>query len=148
MIQSLNLSVPRELTIALGPDLILMGGAMVLLLWAAWRPESARHQSAVAYGSIALALVTMVASGWYLLQGFTAPPGPIAVDNFRWMANVVILIGTVFAIALARDDNNRNGVGIAETGNRAAPIRVVLMGALLHAGDLVAVAAQPRTAVA
>jgi len=115
MIQSLNLSVPRELTIALGPDLILIGGAMLLLLWAAWRPESERHQGAVAYGSMVVALIAMVASAWYLLKGFTAPPGPIAVDNFRWMANVVILIGTVFAIALARDDNNRNGIGIAET---------------------------------
>ena len=115
MNQTLNLANPRELTIALGPDLILMGGAMVLLLWAAWRPDSERHQGSVAYGCIALAVITMIASAWYLLKGFTAAPGPIAVDNFRWMANVVILIGTVFAIALARDDNSRNGIGIAET---------------------------------
>jgi NADH-quinone oxidoreductase subunit N len=62
-----------------------------------------------------LALLTMLASGWYLLKGFTAPPGPIAVDNFRWMADAVILVGTVFAIALARDDNDRQGIGIAES---------------------------------
>jgi NADH-quinone oxidoreductase subunit N len=113
--QSLTLSVPRDLTIALGPDLLLMGGAMLLLLWAAWRPESAPHQRAVASASMVLAVLTMVAAGWYLLQGFTAPPGPIAVDNFRWMADVVILVGTVFAIALARDDNDRQGIGIAES---------------------------------
>ena len=44
----LDLSIPLQLTTALGPDLVLMGGAMLMLLWAAWRPESAAHQRAVA----------------------------------------------------------------------------------------------------
>src|SRR5439155_20478395 len=47
--------------------------------------------------------------------GYSATSGPIAVDNFRWMADVIILVGTVFAIALARDDNDRQGIGIAES---------------------------------
>ena len=42
--ERLDLSVPLNLTIALGPDLFLIAGAMVLLLWAAWRPDSAAHQ--------------------------------------------------------------------------------------------------------
>jgi NADH-quinone oxidoreductase subunit N len=113
--ETLNLSVPLELTIALGPDLLLMAGAMILLLWAAWRPDSARHQRAVAVASIILSLVTAGAVWWYLFHGYTAAPGPIAVDNFRWMADMVILIGTAFAIALARDDNDRQGIGIAES---------------------------------
>ena len=111
----LELLVPRDLTIALGPDLLLMGGAMILLLWAAWRPDSAAHQRAVANVSIGLALVTLVASAWYLLEGYTAAPGAIAVDNFRWMADVIIMLGTAFAIALARDDNDRQGIAIAES---------------------------------
>ena len=113
--RTLDLSHPADLTFALGPDLLLIVGAMLLLLWAAWRPESAAHQRSVANGSIALTLLTLVACAWYLLQGNTAPPGPIAVDNFRWMANVVILIGTAFAIALARDDNDRQGIVVAES---------------------------------
>ncbi len=113
--QSLDLSVSTQLTIALGPDLLLMGGAMVLLLWAAWRPDGAAHQRAVALASIGLAIATGAAVWWYLLQGHTtSPPGPIAVDNFRWMADLVILTGTVFAIVLARDDNDRQGIGTAE----------------------------------
>jgi NADH-quinone oxidoreductase subunit N len=111
----LDLTRPADLTFALGPDLLLIGGAMVLLLWAAWRPDSPAHQRSVANASIVLTLLTVVASVWYLLQGATAPPGPIAVDNFRWMADVVILIGAAFAIALARDDNDRQGIGIAES---------------------------------
>src|ERR671936_2989724 len=113
--ETLDLSVPLQLTIALGPDLLLMGGAMVLLLWAAWRPDSADHQRAVAVGCIILSVLTAGAVWWYLLRGYTAAPGPIDVDNFRWMADMVILIGTAFAIALARDDNDRQGIGVAES---------------------------------
>jgi NADH-quinone oxidoreductase subunit N len=113
--ERLDLTVPLQLTIALGPDLLLMAGAMILLIWAAWRPDSAAHQRSVANASIVLTLITLGVTWWYLLRGFTAAPGPIAVDNFRWMADLVILIGTVFAIALARDDNDRQGTGIAES---------------------------------
>ena len=111
----LDLRDPAQLTFALGPDLLLIGGAMLLLLWAAWRPDSSAHQRSVANASIVLTLLTLAASVWYLLEGATAPPGPIAVDNFRWMADVVILIGSAFAIALAKDDNDRQGIGIAES---------------------------------
>ena len=113
--RTLDLLRPADLTFALGPDLLLIVGSMLLLLWAAWRPDGAAHQRAVANGSIALAVLTLGACVWYLLQGHTAPPGPIGVDNFRWMANVVILVGTVFAIALARDENDRQGIGVAES---------------------------------
>lgn len=111
----LNLSIPLQLSIALGPDLLLLAGAMILLLWAAWRPDSDRHQRAVGSAAIVLALLTGGAVWWYLLRGFTAGPGPVAVDNFRWMADLIILIGTVFSIALARDDNARQGIGVAES---------------------------------
>ena len=37
-----DLSIPAQLTAALGPDLLLMGGAMILLLWAAWRRRATR----------------------------------------------------------------------------------------------------------
>jgi NADH-quinone oxidoreductase subunit N len=113
--EALDLSVPLQLTIALGPDLLLMGGAMILLLWAAWRPDGPSHQRTIASASIVLTILTASLTWWYLIHGYSAAPGPIAVDNFRWMADLVILIGTAFAIALARDDNDRQGIGIAES---------------------------------
>jgi NADH-quinone oxidoreductase subunit N len=116
MNRTLDLSVPMDLTIALGPDLLLMGGAMILLLWAAWRKDSAAHQRTIAIASIVLTLVVGVVIWYgYLTQPVTAGIGPIAVDNFRWMADLVILTGTGFAIALARDDNDRQSIGIAES---------------------------------
>src|SRR5687768_11169652 len=113
--RALDLSVPLQLTTALGPDLFLMAGAMVLLLWAAWRPESAAHQRRIATASMLVAVLTAGVTWWYLFEGFTAAPGPIAVDNFRWMADMIILIGTIFAIALSRDDNDRQGITAAES---------------------------------
>ena len=39
-----DLAIPSQLTAALLPDLTLMAGAMILLLVAVWRRESAEHQ--------------------------------------------------------------------------------------------------------
>ncbi len=103
----LNLSIPSQLSFALLPDLVLMGGAMLLLIWAAWRPESIRHQRAVGTAAIALLVITAVLIGWFMLQGVTASPGPVAVDRFRWIADLVLIVGTIATIALSMDYNER-----------------------------------------
>ena len=110
-----NLAIPSQLTAALLPDLILMGGAMLLLLFAVWRRESAEHQRVVGVLSIFLSVVTLVAVVVTMYRRGTAPPGPIAVDNFRWMMDVIILLGTIGALALGIDDNERAGTTTAET---------------------------------
>ncbi|PYP80177.1 MAG: NADH-quinone oxidoreductase subunit N [Gemmatimonadetes bacterium] len=110
-----NLSIPSQLMAALLPDLILMGGAMLLLLFAVWRRESLAHQRLVGLLSIALSVVTLVAVVVTMYRRGTAPPGPIAVDNFRWMMDVIILLGTIGALALGIDDNDRVGTTTAET---------------------------------
>ena len=114
MTTTLDLAIPSQLTLALVPDLVLMGGAMILLLWAAWRPESDAHQRNVGLGSIVLCGITILLTlNW--MGRFDAGPGPIALDNFRWSVDVVILLGTVFAIALSMDDNMRSGITAAES---------------------------------
>jgi NADH-quinone oxidoreductase subunit N len=110
-----DLAVPAQLMTALGPDLLLMAGASLLLLWAAWRPPSNRHQRTIGFASMALTIVVGVYAIWSLYQQRTATGGPIAVDNFRWMADAVILLGTLFAIALSIDDNERQGITVAES---------------------------------
>jgi len=114
MITNLDLTVPAQLTLALVPDLVLMGGGMLLLIWAALRPESDRHQRAVGMASIVLTGVTiLLCLAWS--SRYTAGTGPIALDNFRWLIDVVVLLGTVFAIALSMDDNMRSGITAAES---------------------------------
>ncbi len=110
-----NLAVPSQLTGALIPDLLLAAGAMVLLLVAVWRRESASHQRTVGVLSIGLCVATLVAVYVMMRQRGTATDGPIAVDNFRWMADIVILLGTIGALALGIDDNDRAGTVTAET---------------------------------
>jgi len=120
-----DLAIPAQLSAALIPDLILMGGAMILLLVAVWRRESPEHQRLVGYLSIALCVV-VIAAVWIMMNRAAvwrsehdfvvlATDGPIALDNFRWMADLVILAGTIFALALGIDDNDRAGTTTAET---------------------------------
>src|SRR4051812_45517749 len=93
-----DLAIPSQLSAALVPELVLMAGAMILLLVAVWRRESREHQRVVGLLSIGLCVVTMGVV-WYMMNHiasvvhdrgmFPATDGPIAVDNFRWMADLV-----------------------------------------------------------
>jgi len=110
-----DLAIPSHLAAALLPDLILIGGAMLLLLWAVWRRESASHQRGVGVLAIGICVATLVAVLLMMFDRPTASDGPIAVDNFRWMVDVVVLLGTIAAIALGIDDNDRTGTTTAES---------------------------------
>lgn len=110
-----DLSLPAQLSGALGPDLLLMGGSMLLLLWAGWRPESDEHQRSVGLLSMALCILTMVAVGYYAYAGYTATVGAIAVDNFRWAADEILLIATLGTIAMSLDYNKREGITPGES---------------------------------
>ena len=110
-----DLAIPSRLMAALVPDLILMVGAMILLLWAVWRRESASHQRNVGVLSIGVCVATLIAVLLMLFGRTEATDGPIAMDNFRWMVDIVILLGTIAALALGIDDNDRAGTTTAET---------------------------------
>lgn len=114
MITTLDLSNPAQLSLALVPDLVLMGGAMLLLVASAFRRDSDEHQRSIGIASIILCGITIIlALTW--ASRFTATAGPIAIDNFRWLMDVVILLGTVFTLALSMDDNMRMGITAAES---------------------------------
>ena len=110
-----DVSIPGQLMSALGPDLLLMGGAMILLLWSAWKPESETLQRNIGVTSIVLCVTVIVAIAFYVANGDRALPGIIAVDNFRWTADVVFLIATIGTIALSMDYNAREGITAAES---------------------------------
>ena len=71
----IDVTTPGGLTLALAPDLILMGGAMILMLWAAWRPDSASHQRSVGIGALVLTLITAAAVIWFAASGAKAKEG-------------------------------------------------------------------------
>ena len=110
-----DLSKPLELMAALTPDLVLIIGAMILVVVAALRPDSSRHQRVVGWASIVVTLLTIAAVIYFLIGGYGAGPGPIAVDNYRWMVDIVILLGTLLTLMLAIDDNDRELISTPET---------------------------------
>ena len=110
-----DLANPSQLMQAFGPDLVLMAGAMVLMLWAAWRPESNEHQRAVGMASLALIAVTIGLTFWYSTRGLSSNLGVIAVDDFRWAVDVICLLGAAGAIALGMEYNVRERILPAES---------------------------------
>jgi NADH-quinone oxidoreductase subunit N len=106
-----DLNLPGQLMAALLPDLLLMGGAMILMLVAAWRPESDEHQRLVGQGAMALIVGTIAAVIYMMVQGVSGSPGGvIAVDGFRWLVDLVVLFGALGTIALAIEHNRRDGI--------------------------------------
>jgi len=109
-----NLSIPAQLTAALGPDLLLLGGAMVLMLAAAWGRDSNERQRSVGMGSLILLGVVLGFVVWTASRNATAGAGVIAVDGFRWAADALFLLAAIIATALSIDYNAREGILAAE----------------------------------
>ncbi|HEV8410220.1 MAG TPA: NADH-quinone oxidoreductase subunit N [Gemmatimonadaceae bacterium] len=110
-----DLSVPTQLMQALTPDLVLMVGAMVLMLVAAWRPDSNEHQRLVGYCSIGVLLATLAVTLWFGNSGLSSGPGVIAVDGYRFAADSLFLLAALGAVALGIEYNGREGIFSAES---------------------------------
>jgi NADH-quinone oxidoreductase subunit N len=104
------LTMAAQLGVALAPDLLLMGGAMILLLWAAWHPETAQHQKTVGIASIVLTAIVLAAVIYASTLGHTAEPPGVARDAFRWVTDVVVLVATLCTLILSLDYNSREGM--------------------------------------
>ena len=90
---SLDLSLPRDLLLALLPELVLSGWAVLLLLFVAWRHRTVRDLR-IAGGITAAALVTTAAAVWWLWWNQTGAEGlaqMIAVDDYRWVTDWLFL---------------------------------------------------------
>ncbi len=109
-----DLSVPAQLSAALAPDLVLAVGAMILLLFAAWKSESEEHARRVGILSIILCALTAAIIVWMAFSGASAGEGVIAVDNFRWAIDLLIILTTIIALALAIDYSKTEGLVTAE----------------------------------
>ena len=110
-----DLNLPWDLTRALGPDLLLMAGAMLLTLFAAWGDESPARQRSVGWASIALVVATLAAVIYYWIMRWTATPGIVAVDDYRWTADIVLLVGTLLTLLFSIDYNDRVGITAGES---------------------------------
>ena len=110
-----DLTVPSQLAAALGPDLVLIAGATILMLWSAWKRESDQHQRNVGVAGLGVVLLTMAFVVEYWRTGVSAAPGVIAVDSFRWAADMIVLIGAFCTIGLSVEYNSREEITTAES---------------------------------
>src|SRR5215204_2972964 len=113
----LDLAVPGQLSLALLPDLALMAGAMLLLLYAAWGPATDGRQRAVGYASMAVLLLTLGLVGYFAWRGLSSVggAGAVALDGFRWVCDAILLLGALLTIALAIDYQSREGITAPES---------------------------------
>lgn len=113
---TLDLLIPSQLAHALLPDLLVMAGAMVLMLVAAWDRESAARQRRVGFGAMLVVVVAIAATVHMAVGGYTAAAGGvIAVDGYRWALDLIILLSALATIALSIEQNARDGILTAET---------------------------------
>ncbi len=105
-----DLSVPAQLIVCLGPDLVLAIGAMVLMLVAASQPDSEALQRRVGILSLWLVAITFSVVLFYASHRWTAKPGPIAMDEFRWASDAIFLVATFGTIAMSIDYNKRERI--------------------------------------
>jgi NADH-quinone oxidoreductase subunit N len=110
-----DLLKPAELMSALLPDIVLMVGAMGVMLFAAFGPESDKHQRNAGIASIVILLVTLGAVVYMAATNPGSGAGAIAVDRFRWTADVIFLLAALGTIALGIEYNSRESIFPAES---------------------------------
>jgi NADH-quinone oxidoreductase subunit N len=105
-----DLDLPLQLASALLPDIVLMAGAMVLMLYAAWRPDSVSHQRSVGIAAMGLLVATIAAVVYMATRGDASDAGVIATDGLRWTIDLVVLIAALGTVALAIEYNDKHGI--------------------------------------
>src|SRR5258706_4601607 len=101
--RTLDLANSGQLMLALLPELVLMGGAMLVLLWAGWKRESDDHQRSIGWASLALLVITAGAGYWSSTQIAAAAPRPLATPNFPWVVGGGLLLPRRRPVSLAPD---------------------------------------------
>jgi NADH-quinone oxidoreductase subunit N len=92
---SLDLSRYGDLLLALLPELVLTGWALVLLVFVAWRHKTAADLRVTGWLTLA-ALATTALAAWWLWWNSAQATGAgsatmIAVDDFRWVTDWLFL---------------------------------------------------------
>src|SRR6476646_8520816 len=110
-----DLSIPSQLAGALLPDLILVIGAMLLLLFAVWGAESLGRARVTGILAIAVCAAAFAAVVWLWRAEASASAGIIAVDSFRWATDCIVLGATIIAATLMIDYSDREQLVSAES---------------------------------
>ncbi len=105
-----DLLQPAQLFAALLPDVLLIAGSIILMLYSAWIPESQTHQRSVGIAAIGLIVATLAATLYMGFRADFATTGVIAVDSLRWTIDAVVLLAALGTVALSIEYNDRHGI--------------------------------------
>ena len=136
----IDLSAPAGITLALLPEIVLTGWALILLLVIGWRhgdPDHHRWAGGFTLVGLLVALGTVL---WLWRAGATPDGLPlmIALDGFRWATAAIFLIGGIAAVLLAQGYLGRECILVPEF---YALVLFAMVGMLLMGGaaDLIVV---------
>ena len=100
---SLDLSVYRDLVLALLPEIVLTVWALVLLIFVAWRHQTPRDLRIAGWLTL-VALASTASAIWWLWWNQTETEGlatMIAADDFRWVADWVFIGAAVLTVLIS-----------------------------------------------
>lgn len=108
----LDVRVPLDAALALLPEILLVIGACAVLLVNAWRHRDAADSRLAAWVSLATLIPVGGAVIWLWTSGAqgTGQPFMIGLDDFRFVALILILIATAATIALSLGYLEREGL--------------------------------------
>jgi len=109
-----DLTIPSQLLAALTPDLILIAGATLLMVLTALRSEGSASQRAIGRLSIAVLVATAVAVVAMIMAGNNVGPGVIAVDRFRWTADLIFIGAAIGTVLLSMEYGDKEHIPQAE----------------------------------
>lgn len=111
-LQTLDLSSPSDMALALAPELFLTGAALVVLLVIAWRHRTAADARLAGW----LTLASLVVAGLLLVEMAVAGaatagiPQMISLDSFRWAGGGLVLLAAVATVLLSIGYLEREGI--------------------------------------
>ena len=109
-----DLTIPSQLLAALTPDLILMAGATLLMVLAALRPEGSASQRGIGKLALVVLVATAVAVVAMIMAGNNVGPGVIAVDRFRWTADLIFIGAAIGTVLLSMEYGDKEHIPQAE----------------------------------
>jgi NADH-quinone oxidoreductase subunit N len=117
------------------PELVVVGGAMALLMWGVFRPETESEAELIGWAGVAILIVAAILLMTSTGSGGTLFAGGFIDDTFARLMKVLMLIGAAGTLILAFDD-----MRAARTLKFEYPVLVLLATAgmmiMISAGDL------------
>jgi len=112
---AIDLSTAGGLTLALLPELVLTGWALVLLLVVGWRHRNDADQAMTGQLALLALLSTVLVLLWLWGRGaYTVEPHMIVLDAFRYGTALVFLLGAILAVMLSLHYLERERVLVPE----------------------------------